>query len=35
MIAIGSLAVNPLTANVSYHTEASQLICIANQLTDF
>ena len=26
---------NPLTTNVSHHIETSQLICSANQLTDF
>ena len=27
--------INPLTTNVPYHIETSQLICIANQLTGF
>ena len=29
------LTVNPVTATVAHHIEISQLICIANQLTDF
>ena len=29
------LRVNPLTTNVPYHIEMSQLICIVNQLTAF
>ena len=27
--------INPLTTNVPYHIETSQLICNSNQLTDF
>ena len=34
-IVIPKTFVNPLTTNVPYHVETSQLICTANQLTVF
>ena len=32
---VAEVTFNPLTTNVPHHIEASQLICISNQLTGF